>query len=97
MTTELLLQAEQLYKDLEPDVNKNPNAMASEITVTIYNTILEEAKKKYSDNTMINALPLASNQTNVTDLRKMVGQLKENIPQGVSEIYPGWVEPESDY
>jgi hypothetical protein len=80
MTTELIRQAEQLYKDLESGIEKNPNAIASEVTVKTYNAILEEAKKRDSHNTMISALPIASDGTNVSDLLKMLGQIRENVP-----------------
>lgn len=69
MSSELRRQAEQLYKDLEPDVNANPLGMASDITVTIFNTIRKSAQEKYPDNETINALPIATEGTNISAIQ----------------------------
>lgn len=78
----LSLQAARFYEDVCAVPESNSGQLASEQTTGIYNSLLDQAKQKFSTDQAIIALPQAKAKSiRYRDLRVMAGQLSKAVEQ----------------
>ncbi len=79
---------EQLYRDVTTVNAATPHANITANTVTLYNANLSAAKASHPNNSFLELLPEATQETVYHDLLIMTGQLKEAIKEALSANKP---------